>query len=133
MKIDIGIHGARELAGRHGLREKIAEPGDFSAALAAVTPEQADGKFPVGPPSPTRSYDFRNITPEDLHRAVGDLTKSGQMDLDDSTSLLGIMAPSSALSQVDGFSGGRGYSGAPLNVYSAIQAGIDGATSSTLR
>lgn len=52
--------------------------------------------------SGTRRYDFSNILPGELREAVNRLIRSGDLDLHETSSLLGIMAPPEARLRVDG-------------------------------
>src|SRR6218665_1683960 len=90
-------------------------PSAFAATLAQASQEATE---------PQR-YDFRNIRPTQLRATVNALIRSGQMDLDETSSLLGFMP--SPLATVDGTVSVQ--DDAPIDVYARIQAGIEGALS----
>ncbi|AYH15223.1 hypothetical protein GMW39_03635 [Pectobacterium parmentieri] len=99
----------------------------FAAILAGKTQETSVNNAPASS-AKTKQYDFTNMTPQELNETVNSLIQSGQMDLDESTSLLGFMAPT-ALSKVVYDGTAPVSSRQPMNVFSKIQEGIDGALS----
>lgn len=60
-------------------------------------------------------YDFSNISPRDMKSAINGLLKNGRMSFDESTSLVGVI-PSSPNTFHQ-----------PMNFFTTIQEGIDGA------
>jgi len=62
-----------------------------------------------------KTYDFSNISPQDMKSAISRLLKNGRMSFDESTSLVGVIpSPSNTFDQ-------------PMNFFTTIQEGIDGA------
>lgn len=76
----------------------------------------------------SKQYDFTHISRNELLETVNGLIKSGDLTLDDTTSLLGMMG-SSPLLKVN--YDGKALEGGdtPMNVFARIQDGIDGARS----
>lgn len=74
--------------------------------------------------SASDKFDFTNMTPTALHDTVGSLIRSGKLDLDETTGLVGMMNPSSPLNKVsyDGLPAAVAH--APINVLDQLQDGI---------
>ncbi|MBE5204452.1 hypothetical protein IG612_17925 [Pectobacterium sp. FL60-S17] len=128
MKIETGENGL--FAHRASIANSTAQVGNqasFAAVLAEKTQETSANNAATSA-TQVKKYDFTNMTPQALTEAVNSLIQSGQMDLDESSSLLGFMAPT-ALSKVvyDGTAPVSSHQ--PMNVFSKIQEGIDGALS----
>ncbi len=95
--------------------------GSASSSSYLIRPQTASARGPTtsGTISPgdsgtpgVSSYDFTSMTPAELQSTVNGLVKSGKLSLKDSSPLLTIA----------GFSSGVGK---PVDVLSALQAGID--------
>lgn len=128
MKIETGENGL--FAHRASIANPTAQAGNqasFAAVLAEKT-QEVSANNASSSATQVKKYDFTNMTPQALTEAVNSLIQSGQMDLDESSSLLGFMAPT-ALSKVvyDGTAPASSHQ--PMNVFSKIQEGIDGALS----
>lgn len=99
-----------------------------SRAFAAMLAEKASSARNAAPAAPTlgfKIYDFSNMAPQDMKRAINGLLKSGLMSFDESTSLIGtIPAP---LSKVVADGGVPDAFNQPMNFFTTIQEGIDGA------
>ena len=79
--------------------------------------------------SGSSSYDFTNMTPNQLLSTVNGLIKSGKMSLDESSPLVPMMG-SSTLIRVPGAVGGPDIpANQPVNFMSILQNGISGALS----
>ncbi|QHP54806.1 hypothetical protein EH203_13705 [Pectobacterium carotovorum subsp. carotovorum] len=130
MKIETGENGL--FAHRASIANSTARTGNqasFAAVLAGKTQEvSANNASTSTSATQIKKYDFTNMTPQALTEAVNSLIQSGQMDLDESSSLLGFMAPT-ALSKVVYDGTAPASSRQPMNVFSKIQEGIDGALS----
>lgn len=76
-------------------------------------------------------YDFSNMTPAQMREAVNRLIRSGDLSLDETGSLLGIMAPPSARWKVDGTplsaAEGERIDNTPVNAFARLRDGIAGA------
>ena len=70
------------------------------------------------------TYDFTHMTASELHDAMGSLIRSGKMDLDQSSSLLGLTSSLSPLSKVS-YDGTAPYSNVPMNVFDSLQKNFD--------
>lgn len=99
----------------------------FSKVLAEQIPKPVDSKSVNANVEEGEKLDFTNMTPRTLHETVGWLTRTGQMDLDESSALVGMMNPSSPLSKVnyDGLPIDAGDT--PVNFFEKIQNSIRGA------
>lgn len=91
----------------------------FAATLAQARQEG------VQPQPQLQRHDFHHITPTQLRDTVNELIVSGQMDLDETSSLLGFMP--SPLAAVEGTV--YVHDDAPIDVFAKIQAAIEGALS----
>lgn len=102
--------------------------GASFAAIMAEKLQAVGGNSTSGPAASVEKYDFTNMTPKALQETVNSLISKGQLDLDDTTSLLGMM-PGTALSKVN--YDGTAPTGAdtPMNVFSKIQSALEGALS----
>ncbi len=78
--------------------------------------------------SGSSSYDFTNMTPNQLLSTVNGLIKSGKMSLDESSPLVPMMG-SSSLIRVPGAVSGPDPANQPVNFMSILQNGISGALS----
>lgn len=94
------------------LAEQALEAGN--ADLAVMTQE-------------VKTYDFSNMSPQDMKGAVSDLLKSGLMSFDESSSLVGMIPSLLSGEVLDGALPDSFYQ--PMNFFSAIQEGIQGALS----
>lgn len=70
------------------------------------------------------TYDFTSMTPREIHEAMSKLIRSGQMDIDQSTAMLGLTSSLSPLSRVN-YDGTAPYSDAPINVFAALQKNFE--------
>lgn len=129
MKIDTGANylyaaSQRALVGNQAVQD--GNPSSFAAALAEKT--QLTGNAGFAQASQTvKKYDFTNMTPQEMQGVMNDLVRSGQISLDE-TSSLSSMIPS-PLSKVN-------YDGQmpetftqSWNFLSRIQEGIESALS----
>lgn len=94
-------------------------------SFAAVLKWQGGVESTVGE---SDKFDFTHITANELHKTVGGLIRSGQMDLGESSSLLGFMG-ASPLDKVsyDGSAPAQGDE--PFNAFQRIQDAIEGVLS----
>jgi hypothetical protein len=77
------------------LRMNAEEFPSFAENLAKYSDIRGDGKEEkIGS---SEKLDFTKMTAHKLHESIGHLIRSGQVDLDESTSLVGMMSPSSPL------------------------------------
>ena len=121
MKIDSGAgHLFASQRAQVNLTRGAESPSSFAAALVAKTqPAQAA--------QGVQNYDFSNMSPQELKGVMNDLVGSGRMSFDESSSLLGLIP--SPLSKVN-YDGGMPDSFyQPLNLFTKIQEGIEGAIS----
>ena len=128
MKID---NAASYLFAQRAQGTNAAARADGAASFAATLAEKTQAASSNGASTPAaqfEKFDFTNMTPKALHETVNSLIRSGQMDLDESSSLLGFMAPS-ALSKVSYDGNAPASSNQSMNVFSKIQEGIEGALS----
>ncbi|MEC6744510.1 hypothetical protein KH389_01465 [Pseudomonas qingdaonensis] len=76
----------------------------------------------------TDTYDFTHMSPSQLYDTVGGLIRSGKLNVDETSSLVGIMGASSPLSKVN-YDGTANYTDAPVNVLAYLRAGVETAIS----
>ena len=130
MKIDRGtgdlfVHRTQAV----NLATRTDSSASFAAALAGKT-QEATGNTSSAPATQVEKYDFSNMTPQALHETVSALIQSGQMNLDETSSLLGMMpSPLSnfGLPNYDGKAPAASYQ--TVNFFAKIQEGIEGALS----
>ena len=96
----------------------------FSGFMVQETKDTAATPSAKAESSKVDTYDFTSMTPIDIHEAMSKLIRSGQMDLDQSTAMLGLTSSLSPLSRVD-YDGTAPYSAAPINVFAALQKNFD--------
>jgi hypothetical protein len=96
----------------------------FVTVLAGKTKGDSGNSCSVSA-AKTETYDFSNITPKALRETVNGLIRSGQLNLDETSSLLGMMAPT----QIGTDGSFTTTSDSPVDVFAKIQAGIEGALS----
>lgn len=119
MKIDTCLHKSLMNLANANTESVAGNLRSFSEALKGKVEEGAGHRDP---------YDFTNVTAKQLHEKVGSLIQSGQMDLGDSSSLLGFMGGSPLdMVNYDGTSPGLGA--APFNAFTRIQEAIAGVLS----
>ena len=131
MKIDTG---ASALFNTQRTAANTGKSADSSTSFASIMAEQLQapaGSSVSGTTSESgepRKYDFTRMSPDQLLKTVNGLIQSGDLTLDDTGSLLGMMG-SSPLDKVN-------YDGLPMeggdipfNVFARIQDAIDGARS----
>ena len=132
MKIESGIEKIINTSHGLAMRKQQMSKGDspsFAANLSEHSrTQEGESKENVGSGSHEK-LDFTNMTAAKLHKVVGQLIRRGQMDLDDTTSLVGMMFPSSPLAKVkyDGLP--AEYIDTPVNFFEKIKEKIDGALS----
>ncbi|NPE49909.1 hypothetical protein E0I03_01515 [Dickeya dadantii] len=97
-----------------------------TSAFAALLTANINASSPTSQPVTASSaqadtYDFTRMTPTALHESVNRLIRSGQLDLDQTTPLVGMMG-STELSNV-GVMGTSAltYSEQPMNVFNNLQ------------
>lgn len=119
MKIDTSFHSSLTNLANANAESAAGGLQSFSEALKGQVAGGADRGD---------QYDFTNVTAKQLHEKVGSLIQSGQMDLDDSSSLLGFMG-GSPLDKVnyDGTAPSAGTE--PFNAFTRIQEAIAGVLS----
>ncbi|MFF7108882.1 hypothetical protein [Pseudomonas sichuanensis] len=132
MKIESGsAHSAIGLRDHKNTVEATKESG--SNSFSNILAEQSQGSFESKGVSATlkedEKLDFTNMTPSKLHETVGWLTQTGQMDLDESSALVGMMSSSSPLSRVNYDGLPFDYSDTPVDFFEKIQSSINGARS----
>jgi len=78
-------------------------------------------------------YNFSSMSPAQMREAVNGLIRNGAMSLDESSSLLAIMAPPSARLRVDGShlseAEGAKIDSTPVDAFSLLRDGVAGARS----
>lgn len=97
--------------------------GETSFAMVLDRAVQTDRKQD----KPGGAYDFSAVTRQQLHGLVNDLIKHGQMSLDESSPLVGMMGP-----RISADGSGRVSWGEPegsMDVFAKLQAGIEWASS----
>jgi len=99
-----------------------SEEQDTSGTQAATGSGTASG---------TNRYDFSNMTPAQMRDAVNRMIRSGELSLDETGSLLSIMAPPSARLKVDGTTvskaEGEQIDNTPVDAFAKLRDGIAGA------
>ncbi|NPE58570.1 hypothetical protein HLB27_13525 [Dickeya dadantii] len=101
---------------------RTEETSAFAALLAANINASSPTSQPVTASSAQAdTYDFTRMTPTALHESVNRLIRSGQLDLDQTTPLVGMMG-STELSNA-GVMGTSAltYSEQPMNVFNNLQ------------
>jgi hypothetical protein len=96
----------------------------FVAVLAGKTQGDSGNSSTVSA-AKAETYDFSNISPKALREAFNRLIREGQMDPDETSSLLCMMAPF----QIGTDGTVTATCDSPENVFAKIQAGIEGALS----
>ncbi|ANE77329.1 hypothetical protein [Dickeya solani] len=94
----------------------------FAALLAAnISASSPTSQSTTAPSTQAETYDFTRMTPTTLHESVNRLVRSGQLDLDQTTPLVGMMG-STDLSNA-GVMGttSLAYSEQPMNVFNQLQ------------
>lgn len=108
--------------------QRVQANSQASRAFAAMLAEKASSApnaTPAGSALGFQIYDFSNMAPKDMKSAINGLLKSGQMSFDESTSLIGVIP--SPLSKVVFDGGAPDAFNQPMNFFTTIQDGIDGA------
>lgn len=81
--------------------------------------------------SGTERYDFSNMTPAQMREAVNRLIRGGELSLDETSSLLFVMAPPSSRLKVDGTpvsaTEGERIDNTPVDAFAKLRDGIAGA------
>ncbi|MNR89450.1 hypothetical protein D3C72_204160 [compost metagenome] len=119
------IEGGSTPSNEATLRRTMATPalGNAASSSFAALLERAQGERK--PNEPGGAYDFTAVTRQQLRDMVNDLIKSGRMSLETSSPLVGMMGP-----QLLADGSGRtteADAAVPMNVFTKIQAGIEGA------
>lgn len=95
---------------------------DSSGAQAVAGSATASG---------TERYDFSNMTPAQMREAVNRLIRGGELSLDETSSLLFVMAPLSSRLKVDGTpvsaTEGERIGNTPVDAFAKLRDGIAGA------
>ncbi|ACZ76965.1 conserved hypothetical protein [Dickeya parazeae Ech586] len=123
MKIDTGEYSL--LANQRSQINNATHRKEDVSAFAALLAANMSSVSPTSQSTTvqTEAYDFTHITPTALHESVNRLIRSGQLDLDQTTPLVGMMA-STELSTAGGLGASSlGYSNAeqPMNVFNRLQ------------
>lgn len=71
--------------------------------------------------SKVKTYDFTNISPDQMLKTMNDLIKSGKMTVDESSSILGVMPPT-ALAEASGYKTTSIYQ--PMNFIDSLKKSI---------
>lgn len=120
MKIDAGsVYSVANRGKTESVKGTPSDSRDFTDAFVDCGNSSS---------SSGRNNDFTDITPDDLLETVNGLIRDGQMDLDETSSLVGLMG-NSALSNVDGATSSSTSSQMPFDVFATIQERIAGARS----
>lgn len=132
MKIDNG--SAHSVIGLRGQKSTFEETKDsifdsFSQILAEQSQRSFESNGADANLKEGDKIDFTNMTPRKLYETVGWLTRTGQMDLDESCALIGMMSSSSPLLKVNYDGLPFDYSDSPVNFFEKIQSSISGARS----
>jgi len=84
-----------------------------------------------GAASGTSRYDFSHMTPAQMRDAVNRLIRGGELSLDDTSSLLSIMAPPSGRLRADGTTvsaaEGERIDNTPVDAFAKLRDGLAGA------
>lgn len=102
----------------------------FATIMAEKLRETASQAAPGKPQTAgeAKQYDFTHISRDELLETVNGLIRSGDLNLDDTSSLLGMMGSSPMLKvHPDGLPLAGGD--VPMNVFARLQEGIEGARS----
>ncbi|QIZ47262.1 hypothetical protein [Dickeya zeae] len=131
MKIDTGEYSL--LANQRSQVNNATHRKEDVSAFAALLATNTSSLSPTSKSTTvqTEAYDFTHITPTALHESVNRLIRSGQLDLDQTTPLVGMMA-STELSTAGGLGGASlGYSNSeqPMNVFNRLQQNMAAALS----
>ncbi|GAB7218029.1 hypothetical protein [Dickeya oryzae] len=131
MKIDTGEYSL--LANQRSQVNNATHRKEDVSAFAALLATNTSSLSPTSKSTTvqTEAYDFTHITPTALHESVNRLIRSGQLDLDQTTPLVGMMA-STELSTAGGLGGASlGYlnSEQPMNVFNRLQQNMAAALS----
>lgn len=105
------------------------EKTSFAAVLATKAPTVtgAGSVQAAEDVKDVKSLDFSNMTPRDALKVVNKLVLSGQMTLDESSSLLGIIPSPLSKVMYDGLI--PESFNQPCNLFEKLQAGLEGAVS----
>ncbi len=99
------------------------ESASFATALAENT-QEANRNTTV---KPLEKYDFSNMTPIEFRDTINELISAGQLTLDNTSPLLGMMPSPLSKVHFDGAMPASAYQA--VNFFAKIQEGIDGALS----
>lgn len=99
----------------------------FSTVFSEQTHQAMKSKDSTENAKDDEKLDFTHMTPSKLHETVGWLTRTGQMDLDESSALVGMMNPSSPLLKVNYDGLPLDYSETPVDFIEKVKNSIDAA------
>jgi hypothetical protein len=110
-------------------RQTSASPAASSAASAAIhtdkaTISQAARDRAAEETKRSGTYDFTNMTPQQMQQAMNDLIRLGKLSLDDSSQLIGLIPTALAKVQYDGQPPAAYYQ--PTNFLASLALGIEG-------
>lgn len=131
MKVETGANTLFDSQRTQANAGKTAGPSASFAAIMAERLQAAAGSMASDKAGDTRDaerYDFTHMSRNELLEKVNGLIRTGDLALDDTTSLLGMMGSSPLLKvNYDGkpVEGGD----VPMNVFTRIREGIEGARS----
>lgn len=131
MKVENGVSHFFESARTSPQAGKSANPSNAFAAILGEKLQAAAGNTASASPVAThdaKQYDFTHMSRNELLETVNGLIRSGDLTLDETSPLLGMMGSSPLLKvNYDGKPLENGD--APTNVFARIQEGIEGARS----
>lgn len=126
--------GATTLFNSQRTQANAGKSADQSSAFAAIMAEKLQAvagnaaSDKTSESDESKKYDFTHISRNELFETVNGLIRSGDLTLDDTGSLLGMMGTSPLLKvDYDGLPIEGGDT--PMNVFTRIQEGIEGALS----
>ncbi|MEI7377005.1 hypothetical protein [Dickeya chrysanthemi] len=123
MKIDTGENSllVNQRSQVNNAIHRKEETSAFAALLAAnISALSPTSQSTTAQPE---AYDFTRITPTALHESVGRLIRSGQLDLDQTTPLVGMMGSTELANASAVGTSSLGYSNSeqPMNVFNNLQ------------
>ncbi|QWT40790.1 hypothetical protein [Dickeya dadantii] len=109
---------------------RTEETSAFAALLAANINASSPTSQPVTASSAQAdTYDFTRMTPTALHESVNRLIRNGQLDLDQTTPLVGMMGATELSNAGVTGTSALAYSEQPMNVFNNLQLNMDVALS----
>ncbi|MCI4235513.1 hypothetical protein F6X50_03685 [Dickeya dianthicola] len=124
MKIDSGEYSllVNQRSQANNATRRPEETSAFAALLAANISASSPASQPTTVSSAqAESYDFTRMTPTALHESVNRLVRSGQLDLDQTTPLVGMMGATDLSDAGVTGAASLAYSEQPMNVFNNLQ------------